>query len=123
LIHYGEEKIMETLKRNMKRAAVFLVLFGMMAGLFAWSAEAAYNAQKARYNKNALPPGWRYEAGYTLWRARRNLAVSRASYKKYQRERTWFQKRRAARRAEEIAADALDWTVDEIEKFWEEYVD
>jgi hypothetical protein len=111
---------MEALKRNMKRAAVFLILFGMTAGLFAWGAEAAYNAKKAQYNKNALPPGWRYEAGYTLWRARRNLAANRATYKKYRREKAWLQKRRTARRAEEIAADALDWTADEIEKLWKE---
>jgi hypothetical protein len=115
----------------MKKAAVFLVLFCMLAGVAAWappsrSAEAAYgnpkyNAKKAKYNKNALPPGWRYEAGYTLWRARRNFAANRVSYRKYRREKTWFQQRKAGRHAEEIVADALDWTADEIAKFWEEH--
>ena len=112
---------MDALKRNVKKTAIFLILFWMTAGLFVWGAEAAYNAKKAKYNKNALPPGWRYEAGYTLWRARRNLAANRVTYRKYQREKTWFQKRKGGRPAEEIVADALDWSVDEIEKFWEEY--
>jgi hypothetical protein len=103
------------------KAAVFSVLFCLLAGVFAWSAEAAYNAKKAKYNKNALPPGWRHEAGYTLWRARRNMAANRVSYKKYQREKAWLRNRKAGRPVEDIAADALDWTVDEIEKFWGEH--
>jgi hypothetical protein len=109
----------EVLKKSMK----ILILLVLAAGFFvcACGAEAAYNAGRAKYNKNALPPGWRYEAGYTLWRARRNLAVNRATYKKYQREKAWFRKRKAGRRVEEIVADTLDWTVDEIEKFWEEH--
>jgi hypothetical protein len=109
--------------RNVKRTAIFVILLWLAAGVFAWGAEAAHNAKKAKYNKNALPPGWRYEAGYTLWRARRNLAANRASYRKYRREKEWLRKRKAGRRAEEIAADTLDWTADEIEKLWEEYGD
>jgi hypothetical protein len=109
----------------LKKSARILILFGLTAGFltcFAWGAEAAYNAKKAKYNKNSLPPGWQYEAGYTLWRARRDLVANRATYKKYQREKAWLQKRKAGRRLEEIAADTLDWTVDEIEKLWEEYL-
>ena len=110
--------------KNVKRAAVFLIALCLTAGVFAFfagGAEAAYNAKKAKYNKNALPPGWRYEAGYTLWRAQRKLAPNRMTYQKYRREKAWFRKRKAGRRVEEIVADTLDWTVDEIEKFWGEY--
>jgi DNA repair ATPase RecN len=49
------------------------------------------------------------------------MAANRVSYKKYQREKERLRKRKAGRRVEDIAADTLDWTVDEIEKFWAEH--
>jgi hypothetical protein len=115
------QKMQEKTRGTLRKTAVFLILLWTLLGIFAWGAEAAYNAKKAKYNKNALPPGWRYEAGYTLWRAKRKFAANRVSYRKYRREKAWFQQRKTGRPVEEIIADTLDWTADEIVKFWEEH--
>jgi hypothetical protein len=75
------------------------------------------------YNKNALPAGWKYEAGYTVWRVSRNLAANRNTYKMYKRDRAWHIKMHRYYRPEELALSTLDWTAEEVALFLKEYED
>ena len=106
---------------------VFLLTWGF-CGLLTFTvpaAEARMTRQQYRknlaYNRNALPAGWRYEAGYTLWRMQRNLPINQHTYRRYRREKTWRNNRQQNNRAEDIVLNSLDWTVEEIALFWQNY--
>ena len=107
--------------------ALFLLtsLFWALSTDTALAAEAKMTRKQYQknltYNKNALPYGWKYEAGYTLWRMERNLLANQHTYRKYKRDRAWRGKLHRYNRAEEIVLDSLDWTADEIALFWESY--
>jgi hypothetical protein len=87
-----------------------------------WAAQTRKQYQKnLAYNKNALPNGWKYEAGYTLWRMERGLPANRHSYRRYKKDRAWHTQMSKNHRAEDIVLDTLDWTAEEIALFWENY--
>lgn len=105
-------------KNVLKRIIVVLLLLTMTGGIFPDEAPAATtNAKKRSYNKNALPYGWKTEPGYTLWRLQRGLAAHPQSYRKYRREK----KHNPSNSIGEYTMDGLNWTNEEIAKFWEDY--
>jgi hypothetical protein len=73
----------------------------------------AYNRNLAQ-NRNTLPLGWRYQAGYTLWRVNRNLPANHATYRWYRNDRAWHNRMHNYHRAEELLLNTIDWTVEEI---------
>ena len=114
---------------NMKKSTCFLfLLISLFWGLSAetvWAAEAGTTRKQYQknltYNKNALPAGWKYEAGYTLWRIERKLPANQHTYRKYKRDRAWRNNLHRRNRAGEIVLDSLDWTAEEIALFWKSY--
>jgi hypothetical protein len=109
---------------------LILVLLLLSLGCFgerAWAAQTPKTRKQYQknlaYNKNALPAGWQYEAGYTLWRVERGLPANRHTYRRYKRDRAWQNKMRREHRTEDIVLDTLDWTTEEIALFWENYED
>ncbi|MDR1873851.1 MAG: hypothetical protein LBQ90_02395 [Synergistaceae bacterium] len=105
----------------MRRLLGALLLLCVWSSLLAGPVDAAVNAKKRKYNKNALPVGWRYEAGYTLWRMQRGLASNPASYRKYRRDSAWIRSHRRGFQPGATVIDGLDWTEKEIAEFWERY--
>lgn len=102
----------------MKKIFGVLVLVCLLGSFFVSAAEAATaNAKKRKYNKNALPYGWQTEFGYTLWRTQRGLAATHQTYRKYRREKS----RNPSNSIGEYAVDGIDWTNEEVAKFWENY--
>jgi hypothetical protein len=104
---------------------VLLLLALGCLGERAWAAQAPKTRKQYQknlaYNKNALPAGWKYEAGYTLWRMERGLAANRHTYRRYKQDRAWQKQMRSKHPVEDIALDSLDWTAEEIALFWENY--
>jgi hypothetical protein len=90
-----------------------------------WASQAKMTRRQYKknltYNKNALPAGWQYEAGYTLWRMQRNMPVNMQTYRKYKRDRAWRNKMHRNHRTEEIVLDTLDWSAEEVALFWQNY--
>jgi hypothetical protein len=123
------KKPLEKLMKKLMKKFVILVLLALSLG--SWGERLCGAAQTPQnrklyqknltYNKNALPAGWKYEAGYTLWRIERNLPANRHTYRKYKRDRAWQSQMRREHRAEDIVLDTLDWTTEEIALFWENY--
>ena len=102
----------------MKRIFGVLVLVCLLGSFFVNMADAAtVNAKKRKYNKNALPYGWQSEFGYTVWRMQRGLMATRQTYMKYRREKA----RNPSNSIGEYVTDGLDWTNEEVAKFWEDY--
>jgi len=101
------------------------LLFGICAG--AWAEQPVFNRRLYKknlaYNKNAVPAGWQYEAGYTVWRMNRKLPVNLNTYRKYKNDKTWHNRMHRYHRPEELALNTLDWTVEEIALFMREYQD
>jgi hypothetical protein len=121
------KNIKKNIKKSMKKAITCVSLALTLCCAFektSWASQAKMTRQQYEknltYNKNALPVGWKYEAGYTLWRAQRNLPLNVQTYKKYKRERAWRDTMRH-RRWGEIALDTLDWTAEEAALFWQTY--
>jgi hypothetical protein len=107
-------------------ALILLVLMACCAlETVSWASQAKMTRQQYKknliYNKNALPAGWQYEAGYTLWRMQRNLPVNPQTYKKYRRDRAWSNKMHRNHRTEEIVLDTVDWSAEEVALFWQNY--
>jgi hypothetical protein len=107
---------------------VFALLLSVFCCAFespSWAAQTKMTRRQYKknlaYNKNALPAGWQYEAGYTLWRVQRNLPSNIHTYRKYKRDRTWRNNMHRKHRTEEIALDTLDWTAEEVALFWQNY--
>jgi hypothetical protein len=109
----------------MKKFIVLLVGAVLLCGACGESAWAAQTLKQYKknlaYNKNALPAGWQYETGYTLWRMNRGLPVNRVTYKKYVKDRNWHNNMNRNYRAEDIVIDSLDWTAEETALFWQNY--
>ncbi len=102
----------------MKKLLGLLLLVSLLGCFFAEAADAAtVNSKKKKYNKNALPYGWQTEIGYTLWRTQRGLGATRQTYMKYRREK----RLNPTNSVGEYVVDGLDWTNEEITKFWEDY--
>jgi hypothetical protein len=117
-------------KVKMKKVMAFVLLALTLCCAFeknSWAAQAKMTRQQYKknlaYNKNALPAGWKYEAGYTLWRMERGLPVNIQTYRKYKRDKAWRNKMRRNHRTEEIVLDTLDWTAEEVALFWQNYQD
>ncbi|MDR3230232.1 MAG: hypothetical protein LBT65_02235 [Synergistaceae bacterium] len=105
----------------LRRVCGLLVLACLLGSLFLGAADAAVNAKKRKYNKNALPSGWQYEPGYTLWRLQQGLVANPNTYRKYRRDKVWNQQHHKGFRPGVMVVDGLDWTEEEIAKFWESY--
>jgi hypothetical protein len=106
----------------LKKLPGVFVLFCVLGSLLAGPSDAAVNAKKRKYNKNAPPPaGWQYEPGYTLWRLQRGLDPAVANYKKYRRDRAWIRRHRKGFNPGALVVDGLDWTEAEIAEFLERY--
>ncbi|MCL2010172.1 MAG: hypothetical protein FWG71_06450 [Synergistaceae bacterium] len=83
---------------------------------------AQHNRNKA-YNKNYLPPGWQYEAGYAVWRMNRKAPLNRNTYRRYKNDKAWHSKMRRYYRPQELALNTVDWTVEEVAFFLDRYQD
>ena len=68
-------------------------------------------------NRNYFPPGWRYEAGFAVWRRHRNLPLTRQTYRLYRNDRVWHNRMRTQHRPQQFALDTIDWTIDELAFF------
>jgi len=75
------------------------------------------------YNKNAFPAGWKYEAGYTVWRMQRKLPVNLNTYRKYRNDKAWHNRMRSHHRPEELLLNTVDWTIDELAFFIQQHQD
>lgn len=115
-------RMMKTgLKLGLKTICGGVVLLTALFFLTGFS-EAASRSKVRYYNKNALPYGWQYEAGYTLWRTEKGLAVNPNTYKKYRNDKAWRRNLyKGGIRPDAIILDGLDWTAEEIAKFWNQY--
>lgn len=114
------------MKKILAVVLLLSVLLGSAGVAPSWAAQKMTRRQYKKnlaYNKNALPAGWKYEAGYTLWRMQRNLAANQHTYKKYKRDKAWHRNMRNNHRVEDIVLDSLDWTNEEIALFWQNYKD
>ena len=100
---------------------VIAASFLCTGGGISWAANA--RSVQRQYRKNVLPPTWKYEAGYTLWRLERGMAANWHTYKRYQNDRAWRSNLHRYRRPEEIVLNTLDWTAEEIALFWRSYRD
>jgi hypothetical protein len=76
-----------------------------------------------RYNKNALPEAWRYEASYTLWRLEHGLPANRHSYRRYKADKRWRVDMYRDRPLEAWGLNTLDWTAEELALFLRDYQD
>ncbi|MDR2179097.1 MAG: hypothetical protein LBP21_02195 [Synergistaceae bacterium] len=121
-----KKTIGSAIKKVTASALLALALFGAF-GEAAWASQTKMTRQqykkKLAYNKNALPAGWQYEGGYTLWRMQKGLAANPNTYKKYKRDKGWRNKMHRNHRTEEIVLDTLDWTAEEVALFWQNYQD
>ena len=86
----------------------------------AWSARSYTSRAQYRknmaYNKNFLPAGWRYEAGYALWRMNRKAPATPTTYRRYRNDRAWHYRTQRSY-PEELALSTLDWTAEEVALF------
>ena len=93
----------------------------------AWGAQPPLDRRQyiknLRYNKNAFPVGWQYEAGYTVWRIQRKLPANLNTYRKYRNDKAWRSRLHRNHRPEEIVLNTLDWTVEEAALFMRQYQD
>ena len=101
----------------MGRTLLALALAATIGATLTMGADAAMNARKRAYQKNAMPVGWKYEAGYTVWRAKRGVAATPQTWRKYVRERERLARRGKLRGLDVKVLDALDWTVEEVATF------
>jgi len=112
------------MKKFVKVLAMAL-LFGFCAA--AWAEQPVMNRGQYRknliYNKNFLPAGWQYEAGYAIWRMNRNLQVNRHTYKRYKNDRAWHSAMQRYYRPQQIALNTVDWTVEELALFLRQHQD
>ena len=107
------------MKKFVKIISAAVLVFVLCAPVWAdrpKMSRAQYKKNVA-YNKNFLPAGWQYEAGYAVWRMNRKLPVNRYTYKRYKNDRTWHNRMRRYYRPEQLALNTLDWTVEEIALF------
>ena len=79
--------------------------------------------RRLQAQRSTLPLGWRYEAGYTLWRMNRNLPANPITYRQYQNDGMWHYRMRNYHRAEEFLLNTIDWTVEEIAFFMHRHQD
>jgi hypothetical protein len=104
-----------------KKIIVLLVLAMLLCGVcenISWAAQTRQQYRKnLAYNKNALPAGWQYQTGYTLWRMEKGMPANRYTYKRYKKDRLWRANMNRNHRAEEILIDSLDWTTEETALF------
>ena len=111
------------MKKFLKVALAAVLLFGICTG--AWAEAPAFNRRQYKknlaYNKNALPAGWQYEAGYTVWRMSRKLPANQNTYRRYKNDKVWRNRMHRYHRPEELALNALDWTVEELALLMREY--
>jgi len=77
--------------------------------------------RRLQAQRSTLPLGWRYEAGYTLWRMNRNLPANQVTYMRYRNDRAWHYNMRQNHRGEELLLNTIDWTVEEIASFMHRY--
>ena len=104
-------------------AGAFLLVFCAPALAAQPPADRRLYEKNLRYNKNAFPAGWQYEAGYTAWRIQRKLPANLNTYRKYRNDKVWRNKLHRYHRPEEILLDTLDWTVEEVALFMRQYQD
>ena len=69
----GENAMSINMKRITGRAILALLLAAAIGAALVLGADAASGARKRARLKNAPPPGWQFEVGYTLWRVERGL--------------------------------------------------
>lgn len=102
-------------------ALLIVALLGACSGFWANGADAAVKTkrQKKAYEKGILlPPGWKYEVGYALWRAEKGLAATPQTWRKYKREKRW----RAMRgKKDNFVLSSLDWTTEELAAFLQDH--
>ena len=107
------------MKKFVKTALAAVILFGFCAS--SWAAQSPVDRRlyekNLRYNKNAFPAGWQYEAGYTAWRIQRKLPANFNTYRKYRNDKVWRDRMHRYHRPEEILLNTLDWTAEEIAFF------
>ena len=111
----------------------FVKIFFTTAFLFAfctsaWAARPVvsrkqYGNNNLPYSKNAFPAGWKYEAGYTVWRVNRKLPANLNTYRRYRNDRAWHNRMHRYHRPEEILLNTLDWTVEEVALFMQQNQD
>ena len=115
----GEKGMSMNMKRITGRAILALLLAAAIGAVLALGADAASSARKRARLKNAPPPGWQFEVGYTLWRAQRGLDATPQTWKKYQRERKRLAQRGKLRGLDTRLLNSVDWTLEELAEFLE----
>jgi hypothetical protein len=113
------------MKRFIKCALAAALLFAICVP--AWSEQQPIDRRQYRknlaYNKNAVPAGWQYEAGYAMWRMNRKLPVNLNTYRKYKKDRAWHNRMRNYYRPQQLALNTADWTVEELALFFQQHQD
>ena len=105
------------MKGRMVRTLLALALAATIGATLTMGADAAMNARKRAYRKDLMPAGWKYEAGYTVWRAKRGVAATPQTWRKYVREKERLARRGKSRGIDGKVLDVLDWTVEEMATF------
>ena len=112
------------MKKFLKCALAAALLFALCPAT--WAAERPVMTREQykknlAYNKNFLPAGWQYEAGYNLWRMSRKQPANRYTYRQYKNDRVWHGNMRQNHRPEQILLDTYDWTVEELALLMRQY--
>ena len=110
---------MRFVARKWRQALSALLLAALIGATLVVGADAAMNARKRAYLKNARPPGWKYEMGYTLWRASRGLPATPQTWSKYVREKKRLAQQGKLRGLDQKLLNGVDWTVEEVATFLE----
>lgn len=105
------------MKIKFLRIASLLLIAVSLCLALAGGADAAANSRKKKYNKNYMPPGWKYEVGYFLWRTDRGFAATPATWKKYMREKDRRAMQGKDRGVDSFVLRQLDWTVEELAEY------
>lgn len=111
---------MSVMRGNFSRAVSLLIIAASICLMFVGGADAVANSRKKKYSKNYMPPGWKYEVGYFLWRTERGLAATPATWKKYTREKNRLAVHGRDRGVDSFVLRQLDWTVEELAEYLEE---
>ena len=111
-----------------KIVGIFLAAALLLATCAAvWAGQPAMNRRQYKknltYNKNFFPIGWKYEAGYTLWRTNRKLPANLNTYRKYRNDKAWHNRMHHYHRPEELLLNTIDWTAEELAFFLQKHQD
>lgn len=111
-----------------KTLTILFAVMVIMASDASWAFAAEKPAvtkkqyyKRLKYNKNLLPAGWQYEAGYIYWRTHHGLPTNIQTYRAYRRDKAWSYTLKKYNTTGERLLSTLDWTALEVGRFWETY--